>query len=96
MAAAGFGTRVELRLADDGPGLPGASIPKLFEPFYSGRNKGNGLGLYHAKRICDAMGVGLFAEAHLPHGLSFRFVFPVSVEKPEARLEQAILKEEIL
>jgi signal transduction histidine kinase len=36
---------VQIRVADDGPGIPDEARPHLFEPYYSGREAGRGLGL---------------------------------------------------
>lgn len=50
-----------LRLAveDDGPGVPDAEVAKLFEPFHTTSKKGNGLGLYIARELCEANGYRL-------------------------------------
>ncbi len=45
---------VELAVADDGPGVPEAIRPHLFEPFFTTAASGTGLGLYIAREICDA------------------------------------------
>ena len=34
-----------IRVADEGPGIPPEVRPKIFEPYYSGREAGRGLGL---------------------------------------------------
>jgi two-component system, NtrC family, sensor histidine kinase PilS len=44
--------RHELRIQDDGPGIPKAVRAHLFEPFYTTSNKGTGLGLYMARELC--------------------------------------------
>ena len=45
---------VELDVIDDGPGVPEAMRPHLFEPFFTTAASGTGLGLYIAREICDA------------------------------------------
>ncbi|WP_246167704.1 sensor histidine kinase [Propionivibrio limicola] len=46
--------RVELHVADDGPGVDAASREQVFEPFFTTHSKGTGLGLYIARELCEA------------------------------------------
>lgn len=41
----------DIRISDDGPGIPAAVMPKIFEPYFSTRKEGTGLGLALAQRI---------------------------------------------
>lgn len=43
-------------IADDGPGIPPAVLPRIFEPFYSTKGRGTGLGLCIARRIVEVHG----------------------------------------
>jgi two-component system sensor histidine kinase PilS (NtrC family) len=47
---------VRLRVEDDGPGISPAQLPKLFEPFFSTKDKGSGLGLATVHRILEDHG----------------------------------------
>jgi two-component system sensor histidine kinase PilS (NtrC family) len=49
-----LGDSLELGIGDDGPGVPEAIRPHLFEPFFTTAASGTGLGLYIAREICDA------------------------------------------
>jgi two-component system, NtrC family, sensor histidine kinase PilS len=51
--------RVELHVVDDGPGIADADRGKLFEPFFTTRGSGTGLGLYISRELCDANGARL-------------------------------------
>jgi len=93
LAAARFGTRLEVRVEDNGPGIPPELLPKLFEPFFSTKARGSGLGLYNVKRVADAMGVALEVHNVEPHGASFRFSFPITQEKPQPILTLASRQE---
>lgn len=44
--------RLELRVSDDGPGMAGEMAEHAFEPFFTTRTRGTGLGLYLAREIC--------------------------------------------
>jgi two-component system, NtrC family, sensor histidine kinase PilS len=51
--------RLELHIIDDGPGIAEADRGKVFEPFFTTRGSGTGLGLYIARELCDANGAQL-------------------------------------
>jgi two-component system sensor histidine kinase PilS (NtrC family) len=53
------GPRIELRVADDGPGVPENLRAQLFEPFFTTYSSGTGLGLYIARELCAANGASL-------------------------------------
>ena len=46
------GDRPQLWVFDDGPGVPFDARPALFEPFFTTRSQGTGLGLYLAREFC--------------------------------------------
>ncbi len=46
------GDRPQLWVLDDGPGVPFEARTGLFEPFFTTRNQGTGLGLYLAREFC--------------------------------------------
>jgi PAS domain S-box-containing protein len=50
---------VELRIADQGPGIPANVREHLFEPFFTTKHRGTGLGLATAKRILESHGGSL-------------------------------------
>lgn len=66
-----------VRIIDRGPGIPVENIPRIFEPFYSNRRGGTGLGLSLVKHFIENMGgsvriwnndppPGCTAELHIP------------------------------
>jgi two-component system, NtrC family, sensor histidine kinase PilS len=65
---------VELAVADDGPGVPEAIRPHLFEPFFTTAASGTGLGLYIAREICDA-NHGSLEYVEQSSGAMFMIVF---------------------
>ena len=53
-------SRLALHCVDDGPGIPAALRNRMFEPFFTTRAAGMGLGLYIARELCEANGARLF------------------------------------
>lgn len=49
------GNALEIRVEDQGPGFPPDKINKLFEPFYSEKPRGTGMGLSICQRVVEAM-----------------------------------------
>jgi signal transduction histidine kinase len=75
-----------LTISDNGPGVPTADLPNLFEPLYRGdraRSKGGGgagLGLSIAKRLVEAHGGTI--GVHNENGAVFTVVLPLSGARP--------------
>jgi two-component system sensor histidine kinase PilS (NtrC family) len=67
------GGRVELRVIDDGPGVPEHLRGQLFEPFFTTYSSGTGLGLYIARELCAANGAEL-VYGDRSQGAEFRIV----------------------
>ncbi len=74
------GEMVELRIADDGPGVDAADLPRLFEPFYrpdAARTReagGSGLGLAIVRSAVESCGGSVRAETGAPGGLVLVFL----------------------
>jgi two-component system sensor histidine kinase PilS (NtrC family) len=62
---------LELNVYDDGPGVPEAIRPHLFEPFFTTAASGTGLGLYIAREICEANNATLDYVEHPGPGAHF-------------------------
>ena len=74
--------RVEVAVADDGPGIPAADLPHVLDRFYRGGDPGCrpagglGLGLALANQILVAHDSGLEVESEEGRGARFSFVLP--------------------
>lgn len=80
---AGDGTRLSVRVEDDGPGIPQEARDEIFKPFYSTKKEGTGLGLSLAARIVEEhRGVlALTSTVHTNRGAAFVIELPISVEE---------------
>jgi len=58
---------VEIRVHDSGPGFPAADLVRVFEPLFTTRPEGAGLGLTIARKLVEAHG-GTIAAANPPGG----------------------------
>lgn len=66
--------KVEVAVTDSGPGAPPEVMNKVFEPFYTTKSGGLGMGLPISRTIVEAHGGKLWAEAAPSgRGLTFRF-----------------------
>ncbi|MFY9233747.1 MAG: GAF domain-containing protein [Fimbriimonadaceae bacterium] len=72
---------VKIEIEDTGPGVVDEQKEQIFQPFYSGRVKGMGLGLSIVKGIVDAHGGGVFEAGEVGNGAKFVILLPVS-ERP--------------
>ena len=68
------GVRVGVR--DTGPGLSPESLSRLFEPFYTTKPEGMGMGLSICRSIVEAHGGRLWAIPCEPRGALFQFTIP--------------------
>lgn len=64
-----------LEVLDQGHGVEPATVDKIFEPFYTDRKGGTGLGLYISRELCELNRATLVYQAREPGGSIFRIVF---------------------
>jgi len=73
---------VWVSVADTGGGIPQEQINRIFEPFYTTKKKGSGLGLMIVQRIVRAHGGRIDLESRLGRGTTFRIWLPLHERKP--------------
>jgi signal transduction histidine kinase len=70
------GSHAFLRVADTGPGLGAAERARIFDPFYTTRFAGRGLGLASVAGILQRRRAVVLVEANRPTGTVFTILFP--------------------
>jgi signal transduction histidine kinase len=73
-------SEVFVEVRDSGPGLDAARPDAVFDPFYTTKPGGMGMGLSISRSIVEAHGGHLSAAPNQPHGAMFRFTLPVVPE----------------
>lgn len=72
------GQAVVIEIADTGAGIPAEDLPKIFEPFYTTRVKGTGLGLAVSYSIIEQHHGELAVRSTVGQGTTFRVRLPVA------------------
>jgi two-component system, NtrC family, sensor histidine kinase PilS len=67
--------RPYLEVSNRGPGIEPKSVDRIFEPFFTGRKGGTGLGLFIARELCQLNRSILLYEGRSGGGSTFRIVF---------------------
>ena len=69
---------VVITVADQGTGIPDDVIDRLFDPFFSTKEQGSGLGLFVSRNIVQEQGGRIEVESTVGQGATFRVHLPVS------------------
>jgi C4-dicarboxylate-specific signal transduction histidine kinase len=70
---------VEVTVTDSGRGIPTERMPRLFDAFYTTKERGLGLGLAIARSLVEAHGGRIWAEDHDGRGATFHVALPTGV-----------------
>ncbi|MEI6205325.1 MAG: response regulator [Desulfuromonadales bacterium] len=70
---------VVVRVGDSGGGIPESILPSIFEPFFSTKARGTGMGLPVVQRIARMYEGSVAVERTSPEGTVFRLEFPACV-----------------
>ncbi len=77
LEAAATRDTLTLTVADTGPGIPPEALPRLFDPYFTTKAKGLGLGLAIARRIVEEHGGRIEVESRPTRGSRFRVALPL-------------------
>jgi signal transduction histidine kinase len=69
---------LEVIVTDTGDGIPQEIVHRIFEPYFTTKPKGSGLGLTIARRIIEAHGGTLTVDSTAGRGTRFRMAIPIS------------------
>ncbi len=72
-----WGRMIEIRLADNGPGIPESIRNKIFDPFFTTKEEGSGLGLSIAQRIIEEHKGRLDVSSKQDGGTIFSITLPI-------------------
>ena len=70
-----------IRIVDNGPGIPEGIREKVFEPFFTTREEGSGLGLSIVARIVQEHGGSVTIESEQERGTSFVITLPITSQE---------------
>lgn len=68
----------QLSMRDSGPGIPTDVLPHIFEPFFTARSGGLGMGLSQSESLASGMGGTLLAFNRTPRGAEFNLQLPLA------------------
>ena len=71
------GRFVEIRVVDSGVGIPAANMQQIFEPFYTTKSEGSGLGLAVSSSIIDRHNGMISVESEVNRGTTFTIQLPI-------------------
>jgi signal transduction histidine kinase len=78
---------VSVAIEDSGNGIDMADVDRMFQPLYTTKTEGLGMGLAIARTIVDAHGGELRASNNPEGGATFQFSLPVAPEGDAATLD---------
>lgn len=89
------GRYIRITVSDSGGGIPKSSIGRIFEPYFTTKPSGNGLGLATTHSIITRHGGQIEVTSEVERGTTFTIYLPVSsiIKLDEAQVEQVQISE---
>ena len=78
------GETVQLEISDTGPGIDEETAKKIFEPFYTTKAQGLGLGVPYAKKIIEQHGGTVAVNSKLGEGTTISIALPAAIKEAAA------------
>ncbi len=69
---------ITLEISDNGIGIPRKNLNRIFDLYFSTKEKGSGLGLALAQRLIRSMGGTIHVKSRVKHGTKFTITLPTS------------------
>jgi signal transduction histidine kinase len=76
---------IEISVRDDGPGIAPDKIERIFEAYYTTKERGTGLGLAIVKHNVELYGGNVRVESELGKGAKFTLIFPAKASMTPAK-----------
>ncbi|HEX8255268.1 MAG TPA: PAS domain S-box protein [Thermoanaerobaculia bacterium] len=70
--------RLHIWIRDEGAGIAAEVMPRIFEPMFTTKSKGTGLGLPVTRQIVATHGGSIYAESEPGHGATFHILLPLA------------------
>ena len=77
------GPYLKLSIADSGCGIPESQLEKIFDPYFSTKSGGSGLGLATAYSIMQKHGGAIEVQSKVGEGTTFTLMLPVTDDAPQ-------------
>lgn len=83
-AEAGDGALLVVRVIDSGPGIPRERLERIFDPYFTTKPRGSGLGLMIVQTLVSQAGGWVEVESTLGRGTTFQVLLPIERALGEA------------
>jgi two-component system sensor histidine kinase PilS (NtrC family) len=80
-----------ITVADNGPGISKTQLNQIFEPFYTTRKEGSGLGLYIARQLCEANQAELTVNSEPGQGAFFHIRLALARGSPKTKAVKRVV-----
>lgn len=87
---------IKLSIKDTGTGIPEEVLPKIFDPFYTTKEKGSGLGLFLVNHHIKTLDGFIKVESTLGKGTTFHIYVPLLSESPLEQDKEVSLKGRVI
>lgn len=77
--------QIEVRIKDEGMGIAQEALPQIFDPFFSTKKGGTGLGLALTQQIINEHGGSITAHSEVGAGTTFEVLLPVASSEAKVR-----------